>query len=151
MNYLPWNMFPMISCPTMKVFTFKLRHCSTVQKKWTHCVICFVFFRNFNEISWNEISLKRHIMYGMGYEVQHEISCTCFPHSEYFFQIMMTSSNGNIFRVTCPLYGELTGQRWIPLTKANDAELWFCFYFRLNKRLSKRWRRWSFETPSRSL
>ena len=39
---------------------------------------------------------------------------------------MMTSSNGNIFRVTGPLWGESTGHRWIPLTKASDAELW-CF------------------------
>ena len=36
---------------------------------------------------------------------------------------MMTSSNGNIFRVTDPLCGEFTGHRWIPLTKASDAEL----------------------------
>ena len=27
---------------------------------------------------------------------------------------MMTSSNGNIFRVTCRLCGEFTGHRWIP-------------------------------------
>ena len=40
--------------------------------------------------------------------------------------IMMTWSNGNIFRVTGPLCGEFTGHRWIPLTKASDAELW-CF------------------------
>ena len=39
---------------------------------------------------------------------------------------MMTSSNGNIFRVTGPLCGEITGPRWIPHTKASDAELW-CF------------------------
>ena len=39
---------------------------------------------------------------------------------------MMTSSNGNIFRLTSPLCGEFTGHRWIPLTKASDAELW-CF------------------------
>ena len=39
---------------------------------------------------------------------------------------MMTSSNGNISRVTDPLYGKFTGDRWIPLTKASDAELW-CF------------------------
>ena len=39
---------------------------------------------------------------------------------------MMTSSNGNIFRVTDPLCREFTGHRWIPLTKASDAELW-CF------------------------
>ena len=41
---------------------------------------------------------------------------------------MMTSSNGNNFRVTGPLCGEFTGHRWIPLTKASDAELW-CFLY----------------------
>ena len=35
---------------------------------------------------------------------------------------MMTSSNGNIFRVIGPFCGEFTGQRWIPFTKASDAE-----------------------------
>ena len=45
-----------------------------------------------------------------------------------FIQIyfMITSSNGNIFRVTGPLLGEFTGHWWTPLTKASDAELW-CF------------------------
>ena len=41
---------------------------------------------------------------------------------EDFF--MMTSSNGNIFRVTGHLCGEFTGPRWIPHTKASDAQLW---------------------------
>ena len=44
----------------------------------------------------------------------------------YVWIHMMTSSNGNIFRVTGPLWGEFTGHRWIPLTMASDAELW-CF------------------------
>ena len=35
----------------------------------------------------------------------------------------MTSSNGNILRVTGPLCGEFSGHRWMPRTK---AELW-CF------------------------
>ena len=39
----------------------------------------------------------------------------------------MMSSNGNIFRVTGHLCGELTGPRWIPHTKASDAELWYFF------------------------
>ena len=43
--------------------------------------------------------------------------------SVYF---MMTWSNENIFCVTGPLWGEFTGDRWIPLTKVSDAELW-CF------------------------
>ena len=46
------------------------------------------------------------------------------PHS--LSSMGMTSSNGNIFRVIGPLWGESTGHRWIPLTKASDAELW-CF------------------------
>ena len=36
----------------------------------------------------------------------------------------MTSLNGNIFRVTDPLWGETNDHRWIPLTKASDVELW---------------------------
>ena len=40
--------------------------------------------------------------------------------------VMMTSSNGNIFHVTGPLWGEFTGHRWLPRTKDSDAELW-CF------------------------
>ena len=38
----------------------------------------------------------------------------------------MTSSNGNIFRVTGHLCRELTGHRGSPRTKVSDAELW-CF------------------------
>ena len=44
----------------------------------------------------------------------------------------MTSSNGNIFRVTGHLCGEFPGPRWIPRTTANDAET-----MRLNKRFSE--------------
>ena len=43
--------------------------------------------------------------------------------------LMMTSSNGNIFRVTGHLCGEFTGPRWIPNTKASDAELWCFLWF----------------------
>ena len=53
------------------------------------------------------------------------------PHSQLVawkrYLVMMTSSNGNIFRVTGHLCGEFTGTgpRWIPHTKASDAELWY--------------------------
>ena len=67
------------------------------------------------------------------------------------YRFMMTSSNGNNFRVTGHLCGEFTGLRWIPHTMASDAELW-CFYdLRLNKQLSKQPWGWWFETPSRPL
>ena len=45
--------------------------------------------------------------------------------SDGYPKFMTASSNGNIFRVTGPLCGEFTGHRWIPLTKASDAELWY--------------------------
>ena len=48
----------------------------------------------------------------------HDIEQYAVPHD------MMTSSNGHIFRVTGPLWGEFTDHRWIPLTEASDAELW---------------------------
>ena len=64
---------------------------------------------------------------------------------------MITSSNGNTFRVTGHLCGEFTGPRWIPLTKASDAELWCFLDLRLNKRLSKQPWGWWFETLSRPL
>ena len=38
---------------------------------------------------------------------------------------MMTSSTGNIFRVTGLLCWELTGNRWIPITKVSDGVLLF--------------------------
>ena len=52
------------------------------------------------------------------------------------------------FRVTCPLWGETTGHRWIPLTKTSHVERW-CLFFeeRQNKRLSKQSICWWFETP----
>ena len=58
---------------------------------------------------------------------QWPVTRKMFPfHDVIMYKTMMTSSNGNIFRVTDPLWGESTGRRWIPLTNAIDAELW-CF------------------------
>ena len=59
---------------------------------------------------------------------------------------IMTSSNGNIFRVTGHLCGEFPGHRWIPLTKASDAALMFsliCAWTNgwANNRAADGWRR----------
>ena len=56
----------------------------------------------------------------------------CFLYNDH----MTTSSNGNLFHVTGPLWGEPTGNRWVPLSKAINARLG-CFL--------------RFETPSHSL
>ena len=58
---------------------------------------------------------------------------------------MMTSSNGDIFRVTGHLCGEFPAQR--PVTWSFDA----FFGLRLNKRLSKQSWGWWFDTASYSL
>ena len=63
--------------------------------------------------NYNKAKHKQHV---------HGTYCIKSMSSNY----MMTSSNGNIFRVTGHLCGEFTGLRWIPRTKASDAELW-CF------------------------
>ena len=48
----------------------------------------------------------------------------------------------------CLLCGEITGHRWIPHTKASDAELWCSL---LNQQLSKQWRNRWFGMPWCSL
>ena len=53
------------------------------------------------------------------------------------FVFMMTSSNGNIFRVTGPLCGELTGPGEIPTQRPVTRSFDVFFDLRLNKRLSK--------------
>ena len=73
------------------------------------------------------------------------------PHEPYYanyIYCMMTSSYGNIFRVTGPLCGEFTGDRWQwPVTRSFDV----LFDLRLNKRLSKQSGGWWFETSSHPL
>ena len=72
----------------------------------------------------------------------------CCDNSSWWLHDMMTSPNGNIFRVTGHLYGEFTGPRWLPPTKASDAELWCSFDLRPDKLLNKQWWGWWFETTS---
>ena len=56
------------------------------------------------------------------------VSCHAFAHILMFF-FMMMSSNKNISALLAPLCGEFTGHRWIPLTKASDAERWCLLWF----------------------
>ena len=60
--------------------------------------------------------------------------------------IMMTSSNGNLFRVTGHLCGEFTGHWWNPHAKASDAKLWS-----VPEWTGKQSWGWWFETQSRPL
>ena len=65
--------------------------------------------------------------------------------------LMMKSSNGNFFRVTCPLCGEFTGPGELPAQRPVTRSFDVFFDLRLNKRLSKQPWCWWFETPSWSL
>ena len=73
------------------------------------------------------------------------------PVLAHHWLAMMTSSNGNIFRVTGHLCGEFTGHRWIPRTKASVGSFDVFFDLRLNKKLSIQPWGWWFRTPSRPL
>ena len=64
---------------------------------------------------------------------------------------MMTSSNGNIFRVTGPLCGEFTDPGEFPTQRPVTRSFDVFFDLRLNKRLSKQPWGWWFETLSWSL
>ena len=58
----------------------------------------------------------------------------------------MTSSNGNIFRVTGPLCGEFTGPGEFPTQRPVTRSFDVYFDLRLNKRLCKQSWGWWFET-----
>ena len=66
-------------------------------------------------------------------------------------QLMMTSSNETIFRVTGPLCGEFTGPGEFPAQRPVTRSFDVFFDVCPNKRLSKQPWGWWFETPSWSL
>ena len=64
---------------------------------------------------------------------------------------MMTSSNGNIFRITDPLCGEFAGHQLIPAQRTLRRRFHVFLDLFLNKRLSNQSWGWSSETQSRPL
>ena len=58
---------------------------------------------------------------------RNRLACSVYDAIEWgWIPHMITSSKGNTLRVTGPLCGEFTDNRWIPRPKASDAQLW-CF------------------------
>ena len=74
---------------------------------------------------YHEFTSAPSALMGYSYEIRNHIVQSLI--------LMMTLSNGNTFRVTGPLCREFTGHRWIPLTKASDAELWCFLWFVLEQ------------------
>ena len=61
-----------------------------------------------------------------------------YLHNQIFYTgNMMTSSNGNIFRVTGPLCGEFTGTGEFPAQRPVTRSFDVFFDLRLNKQLNK--------------
>ena len=93
--------------------------------------------QDLGKIGWHQTTAK-----------QDKTRAACMIPGKYF---MMTSSNGNIFRVTgllcgnSPVTGEFPAQR--PVTRSFDV----FFDLHMNKRKNKQSRRRWFETPSLSL
>ena len=126
----PWNSFRLYSFlvimwPIFSIFT--LQGCLM----WVQRMIC---------------ALPMSLMWWIWYDIslgRIKAKRVCEP--------MMTSSNGNIFRVTDPLCGEFTGPGEFPTQRPVTRSFSVFFDLRFNKRLSKLPRGWWFETPSWSL
>ena len=111
--------------------------CNSYAERWYDCLVRVNSYHH-----WTSHTRRvKELMNGKS------LHCQCKYHSRYFYitvilkaqitqpdylflrgpdaqMYMMTSSNGNIFRVTGHLCGEFPGHWWIPHTKASDAELW---------------------------
>ena len=110
--------------------------------------------RNWSQISYNALNKKYptmlHFVRSMNISSTKMVQCGIWDWCIVGF-VMMTSSNGNIFRVTGHLCGEFIGPRWIPAQSPVTRSFDVFFDLRPNKRLTKQsWGCWS-ETPSCSL
>ena len=79
-------------------------------------------FVNLSSINWNWAECYFH---QMSIAIVNSVK-KLYSNAVEIWICMTTSSNGNIFRVKGSVCEEFTGHRWIPRTKAIDAELW-CF------------------------
>ena len=105
---------------------------------WINAWIIIISNNRPNKQSTHYHILHRKLMLPLSsYSYMHDITL--------YLCRMMTSSNGNIFRVTCLLCGEFPSQRSV------TRSLNVFFDLRLNKRLSKQSWGWLFEIPLRSL
>ena len=84
-----------------------------------------VIMSQFYALSFRITSLPMRQLYDCPRTPKNMGGCIPWIHNNWWYNhnTMMTSSNGNIFRVTSPLWGQFTGHRWIPRTKASDTEL----------------------------
>ena len=135
---LPWQ--KVVYLPNAAEFTLKGmgkidRNQTTLKhnKALTVCMILGTYCIHFSDVIMSAMASQI-----TGFSIVYSTVCSCTENTKALnihslhivvYYIMMTSSNGNIFRVTGPLCGDFTGHRWIPLTKASGAELWCFLWF----------------------
>ena len=121
---------------------------SAFQRRSCYCIALFILFISCFRHNWNDEwafetdkTFKHDIAVSIG-----KFLTTCLPPR--IREFMMTSSDGNIFRVTGHLCGEFTGPGEFPAQRPVTRSFDVFFDLGLNKRLSKQsWGWWS-ETPS---
>ena len=126
---------------------------------WTGCWTNIWVVNNlrFDDAHWQKNISCKMLTWYTSYLIHKSKVCDVSREFEVHCRIitlpesMMTSSNGNIFRVTGPLCGEFTGPGEFPTQRPVTRSFDVFFDLRLNKRLSKQPRGWWFETQSWSL
>ena len=158
-----WQNITISLCPLWKMLFGQWKSFGNFYSKTWRKYVLFVFHSTiFRQIQWGAvISLSfiqnSHKIHPIARPWGWDLGCLLWGQTLIYVltqllqccvQYMMTSSNGNIFHLTGLLCGEFTGHRWIPCTRASDAELWWVFFnLHLNKRLNKQSWGWRFETP----
>ena len=98
----------------------RMRSCLIPQWQ-SHCYMIRTVYRSI--WSWCRNIVEHSISHGIGCSIYEPMSIWKAKLPVPLQHYMMTSWTGNIVRVTGHLCGEFTGHRWIPCTKASDAEL----------------------------
>ena len=95
----------------------------TKLQKWSFCKVLISNLRMVWNLSKLYISCTGLLINSNYHTLLNQRLSECLARTSEHHS-MMTSSNGNIFRVIGFLWGEFTGHRWIFLTKASGAVFW---------------------------
>ena len=79
--------------------------------------------QNILPIHWQILQILLLYTLGNLWALRFKSSYGCLNAHPGTISIMRTTSHGRAYRFTGTFWGESTGHRWIPLTKASDADL----------------------------
>ena len=116
--------------PPNKEYTMNLQRILHRNMKWRRRLLNFIVFI----MTWSSIIYKccNHKRYNMELpkHIPHHALWTHKPVkiNPLSCTHMMMSWHGNIFCVTCPLWGESTGHLWIPSQRASNTDFGVLWY-----------------------